>query len=393
SMRKTLEKFPSINDKNLKGSYQYFDAVTSDARLCNEIIHEAVNDYSSVALNYFELTAFETESGKVVAKCMDHLDGKEETITAKYMINASGPWMDELSEKMFQNSAAITAPSKGTHIVLSKKRFPIENAVIFSTVNNDGRLLYTVPWENDTVVVGATDTEYSGPIDTVEVDVSDDEYILKSLNLIVPSLGITKDDIISSFVGIRPLLKDENLSSKDRSREYKIWWVKDLVLNMFGGKLTGFQSMAQKAIRMVKEKGGGGTALVRKQEKEAALVNTDSLPADLVRHIKDRYNQESNKIFHICLENSSATKKLHDNFDIYKAEVIYFARHQSCCHIDDVLGRRLSLSYVLPKLKDKEEVVRRTADILRTECGWNDEEYLSEQKQYLNLLKQKNLYL
>ncbi len=393
SKRKTLEKFPAINGNSLKGSYQYYDAVTNDARLCNEIIHEAIRDYSTTALNYFELTDFNSKSGHVVAKCFDHIEQKEKTITAKYMINASGPWIDELSEKVFQNRTEITAPSKGTHLVLSQKRFPLEDSLLFTTTVNDGRILYTVPWENDTVVVGATDTEYSEGIDEVKVDVADDDYILDSLNQVVPALGISKEDIISSFAGIRPLMKDENLSSKDRSREYKIWWVQDLVLNMFGGKLTGFQSMAAKAIKMIDEIGAKPHVPIKKNEPNSTSLNTDNIPTNIISHLRDNYNKESIKVLQICLENPSAMEKLHPDFNIYKAEVIYFARFQSCYHIDDVLGRRLSLSYVLPKFKEQKEVVRTTADVLRTECDWSEEEYQHEQESYLNLLKQKNLYL
>ena len=243
------------------------------------------------------------------------------------------------------------------------------------------------------MLIGATDTEYSDQIDLTRVDVSDDEYILNAIKHVVPALKISKDDIISSFSGIRPLLKHEKISSKDRSREYKIWWAESLVLNVFGGKLTGFRSMGQKAIKMIAKKCPADSRSI--QEKGHILTDIDfnELPEDFVKLMKEKYSNESPKIFEICLDKPIAMDKLHSEFDIYLAEIIYFARHQSCYHIEDVLGRRLSLSYVMTKVKEQEEIVQKTADILKIECGWNEQEYFHEQKDYINLIKKRNLYL
>ena len=390
---KTLIKFPSLNKKKLKGSFMYFDAVTNDARLCSEIIHESINTHSTTALNYFELISFEKHEDKIKVMCFDHIEGKAVNITAKYMINASGPWLDELSQKIFSSTSRFTAPSKGTHIVLSRNTFPFDCSLLFSAKANDNRWLYSVPWENNTVLIGATDTDYSDQIDKAKVDIADDEYILNAINHIVPALNISRDDIISSFSGIRPLLRHEKISSKDRSREYKIWWTNDQVLNVFGGKLTGFRSMGEKSMNMIAKKCPIDSRPIQEKDHILNDIDFNELPEDFVKLIKEKYANESPKIFEICLEDPTAMDKLHNEFDIYLAEIIYFARHQSCYHIEDVLGRRLSLSYVMTKVKEQEEIVKKTADILKIECGWNEQEYVLEQKNYINLIKERNLYL
>ena len=301
--------------------------------------------------------------------------------------------MDELANKIFSYSKNTIAPSKGTHIVLSKKDFPVDSSLLFSAKANDNRWLYTVPWEFDTVIVGATDTEYSNGIDKVDVEIEDDQYILNAINHIVPSLKISKDDVISSFAGVRPLLKNDAISSKDRSREYKIWWLNDRVLNVFGGKLTGFRSMGEKAVKLIAEKEIISKKSQKKIEQKKMNIKLNELPDKFVLLIKEKYNKESFKIFNICFENPSAIELLHEDFDIYMAEIIYFARHQSCYHIDDLLGRRLSLSYILPKFKDRSEIIRKTAEILSIECCWDEQEYCKEQENYINLINKKNLYL
>ncbi len=391
--KKTLKKYPNLNTVNLKGSYMYYDAVTSDARLCNEIIHKSKDQYSTIALNYFELISYEQKKDCIQLKCIDRIENKEVILSSKYVVNASGPWMDEISKDIFSSNEKITAPSKGSHIILSKKRFPIESSLLFSTMADDNRWLYTVPWEHNTVIIGATDTDYNNAIDEVKVDISDDTYILNAINHIVPDLNISKDDIICSFVGIRPLLKDKSVSSKDRSREYKVWWLNENILNVYGGKLTSFHSMARKSIILLNEKLGANEITKKIISKNKINPNIYDFPKEFISNIKERYNDESDRVFTICKEDRKGLNKLHNDFEIYIAEIIYFIRHQSCYCIDDVLGRRLSLSYVLPKFTEKEKIVDKTAEIFKKELEWNDEKHLQEKAVYLKLLKEKNLYL
>ena len=389
SKGKSLKKYPSINGHGLKGCYSYYDAVTNDARLCNEVIHETIRDHGAKAINYCELKSLETNNDEVIATCHDGIENKDVTIRTKYLINASGPWMDELNKKVFNQASDITAPSKGVHLVFSRTSLPIDDAVIFNT--DDQRMLYTVPWENNTVLVGATDTDYSTGIDKASIDNSDVEYILKAMRTTFPSMQVSEEQIVSVLVGVRPLLNAKNTSSKDRSREYRIWWSQERVLSMFGGKLTGFNTMAKKAIDMMETKKIHRSNTTSNRTERDIDNEIKGIDTQLVSYLQARYQKESTSLLKLCMEQPETMEKLHPELSNYLVEVLYFVRYQSCYHIDDVLGRRLSLSYILPGFKHKMEIITKTAHIMRAEHGWTKEEFNTEIDNYLSLLSRRNL--
>ena len=382
SRKNTLSKYNGINPSKLKCSFSYFDAVTSDARLCNEIIYNSCRNDNATAFNYCELKSIRNNDEYISVLCYDSILKKETTINAEYIVNASGPWIDELNSTFNSEKIKITAPSKGIHIVLSKSKFPYDCSFIFTSITNDNRWIYSVPWENNSVLIGATDTKYDDKIDNVDVNKEDVDYILKAIQNFAPSLNISNSDIISTFSGIRPLLKNENVSSKDLSREYKIWWLNDRILNVFGGKLTGFRSMANISANMLDAK-----SKKTRNKKSVLNINYKNNKDDTFsKHIIKKYLDESERMFSICKENAAAKNKIHQDLDIYIVEVIYFIRYQSCYFLSDLLTRRLSVSYVISSLKNKDEIINKVASILKQENNLTDEEIKNDIFVYKNNL-------
>ena len=384
---KTLKKYKDINSRDLKCSFSYFDAVTSDARLCNEIIYNSCNNSKAIALNYCKLKSLRYTNEFISVKCYDNILKTELNIKAQYIVNASGPWMDELNSTFNSEKIKITAPSKGIHIVLSKSKFPYDCSFVFTSNANDKRWIYSVPWENNSVLIGATDTTYDDKIDNVSVNKEDVEYIIKALQNFAPELNISNADIISSFSGIRPLLKNENVSSKDLSREYKIWWLDDKILNVFGGKLTGFRSMANISANMLDAKSN------RTSKTKIALNNDYNINKndEFSKYIINKYLYESERLFSICEENSNANNKISKDLDIYIVEVIYFIRYQSCYFLSDILTRRLSISYVIASLKNKDEIIKKVANILKKENKLTDEEINNDIFMYEKMCENNSL--
>jgi len=382
SRNNTLTKYKGINPRKLQCSFSYFDAVTSDARLCNEIIYNSCNNNNATALNYCELKSVSKNDEYISVLCYDNILKKETTINTKYIVNASGPWIDELNSTFNAQKIKITAPSKGIHIVLSKSKFPYNCSFIFTSITNDKRWIYSVPWENNSVLIGATDTKYDDKIDNVDVNKEDVDYIIKAIQNFVPALNISHSDIISTFSGIRPLLKNENVSSKDLSREYKIWWLDNRILNVFGGKLTGFRTMANISANMLDAK-----SKKTRNNKSVLDINYKNNKNDnFSKHIIKKYLYESERLFSICEENADAKNKLHQDLDIYIVEVIYFIRYQSCYFLSDVLTRRLSVSYIISSLTNKDEIINTVATVLKQENNLSDEEIKNDIFVYKNNL-------
>jgi glycerol-3-phosphate dehydrogenase len=375
--QKTIEKFPAINQKNLKGSFLFYDAVTNDARLCNEIVAEAQQN-DAIAFNYCELISIEDKKKIFLIHCKDKIENKTREFSAKYIINATGHWTDETLQKLNFENQKIVAPSKGIHLVFSKERFPADEAILFSSYANDGRSMYAVPWENNSVVIGTTDTEKFDNLDEVKADQIDIQYVLNSIQCFAPSLNISEKDILSSFAGLRPLLRDDS-PSKDRARDYKCSWTGERIITIAGGKLTSFHAMAKTAVNKLEDKISFELAATQPLKSlQNKLFTLPDLNNTFIEKIKLNYGNQAKLIFEIISENQNDKEFLHDEIAVSNAEVIYFIRYQNCCHLDDMLTRRLSLSYVLKNLSDKKTIVEKIAAIMAKENNWTGTETIAE---------------
>ncbi len=380
--QQTIEKFPAICQNRLEGSFLFYDALTNDARLCNEVIALAQQE-GAVALNYCEFISAENKAEFVHICCNDKIQNKPVTFSAKYIINATGHWTDETLKKLGVKNPLYIAPSKGIHLVFSKERFPADTAILFSSYANDGRSMYAVPWENNSVVVGTTDTEQLENMDDPKADENDIHYILKSIHSFAPSLGISEKDILGSFAGLRPLLRDDG-PSKDRARDYKCWWSSQRTVSIAGGKLTSFHAMAKTAINRLEEK--LIPSLMPPQTLNPGQDKSYTLTEDLnvfKERIKQKYAGQSELIFEIMNESQDNKYLLHNEIPVSIAEIIYFIRYQNCCHLDDLLTRRLSVSYVLKKFPDSKSIIEKTAGIMAKEYKWTEQEKISKISQYL----------
>lgn len=380
--QQTIEKFPAINPKELNGSFLFYDAVTNDARLCNEIIALA-QQKNAAAINYCEFLSAEDKKDFFLIHYNDKIENIPKTFSAKYIINATGHWTDQTLKKLSCETQGFTAPSKGIHLVFSREKFPADAAILFSSYASDGRSMYAVPWENNSVVIGTTDTEKFDSLDEVKVEENDIQYILNSIQCFAPSLNISEKDILSSFAGLRPLLKDDG-PSKDRARDYKCWWIAERCISIVGGKLTSFHAMAKTAVNRLEEKISPEFPVKKDLKHDQSTSLT--LPKVLNpfnEKIKEQYGMQSELIFNIISEDSGNKEYLHDKISVSVAEIIYFTRYQNCCHLDDLLTRRLSLSYVLKNFADKKSIVEKIASIMAKENHWTEQKKISEISRYL----------
>lgn len=378
----TINFLPSINPHNLKGSFIYFDAVTNDARLTNEVIHQANEKYNSTALNYCEFLSVTDNNLHFDIHCNDHIEKRLINLRAKYIVNSAGPWVDEILGRLNNENASNTAPSKGVHLVFSSEKLPIRSALLFSSYAGDGRMLYAVPWENNSVIVGATDTDYNGNPDQVLADSSDISYILKALNKFLPSLDLKEKNILSMFAGLRPLL-NSGTQSKDRTRDYRCWWSNKRTLNILGGKLTGFHAMASTVIKKISEEltPVQNPLILKKDQKEGVGMRygySDNLKNELF----SKYGDSAINVLKIVSENENFCQPVTTGISIIHAEIIFFIRYHSVFHLEDLMTRRFSLTYVLKNYSNKKEIISKFAEIMKNELNWTEEK---KEKETLSL--------
>ncbi|AUJ61738.1 glycerol-3-phosphate dehydrogenase [Bacillus velezensis] len=257
SAKETLQKEPLVKKDGLKGGGYYVEYRTDDARLTIEVMKEAVK-FGAEPVNYSKVKELLYEKGIVVGVLIeDLLSGKEYKVYAKKIVNATGPWVDELREKDHSKSGKHLQHTKGVHLVFDQSVFPLKQAVYFDTP--DGRMVFAIPREGKTYV-GTTDTVYKQKLEHPRMTVQDRDYVVSSINYMFPELNITADDIESSWAGLRPLIHEEGKDPSEISRKDEIWTSQSGLITIAGGKLTGYRKMAEHIVDLVrdrlKEEGG-----------------------------------------------------------------------------------------------------------------------------------------
>ncbi|WP_397316219.1 glycerol-3-phosphate dehydrogenase/oxidase [Ornithinibacillus gellani] len=250
SPTEALAKEPLIKQDELKGAGYYVEYKTDDARLTIEVLKKAVS-LGALAANYAKVVDFIYDQSDQVAGVMveNRLNGETHKMYAKKIINAAGPWVDELREVDGSKEGKTLHLTKGVHLVFSQDVFPLRQAIYFDTP--DGRMLFAIPRDNKTYV-GTTDTDYTGDISHPVATVKDRDYILDAIHYIFPSVKVDASDVESSWAGVRPLISDgEGKNPGEISRKDEIFISDSGLISMAGGKLTGYRKMAQEAVDVV----------------------------------------------------------------------------------------------------------------------------------------------
>jgi len=205
--------------------------------------------YDALGINYCKVEDFIYENGMIKgANCMDKLSGKPLTIHAKKVVSASGPWVDKLRKEDGSLSGKRLHLTKGVHIVFPYKKFPLKHTTYFD--GPDGRMIFAIP-RGRVTYVGTTDTSYKSRLDRVVATRGDAEYLLNAVQHGFPSIQLAKDDIISNWAGLRPLIHEDGKSPSELSRKDEIFVSDQGLISIAGGKLTGYRKMAQRIVDLV----------------------------------------------------------------------------------------------------------------------------------------------
>lgn len=247
---------PALTTKDMKGSPLYYDCSTDDARLTLENALDAAQS-SATIVTWAKVESFirDPETGRAIgANVRDVLGGGVKQLQAHTIINATGPWTDLTlrdGKPVPAGEAALLRPTKGVHIVVDKARLPVNYAVVCFHPQ-DGRVLFAIPWGEQTYI-GTTDTDYQGDPGDVYADGADVDYLIHAANSYFPTTPITRADVISTWAGLRPLIrpvgKDGRVNESAVSREHEIIVSRDTgVITIAGGKLTTYRKMSAEVV-------------------------------------------------------------------------------------------------------------------------------------------------
>lgn len=391
SAKETLAKNPFVKKDGLKGSGYYVEYRTDDARLTIEVMKKAV-ELGANAINYTKAEHFLYDDNKQVVgvTVTDRLTGKAYDIKGHRVINAAGPWVDKVRKLDYATNNKHLRLTKGIHLVIDKKKFPMEQAVYFDTP--DGRMVFAIPRDKK-VYVGTTDTVYDEAVINPKALESDHNYVIKAINYMFPDVHITEKDIESSWAGVRPLIYEEGKDPSEISRKDEVWFSESGLITMAGGKLTGYRKMAEKLLddvskTLTKETGkkykpvqtkhlpisggdiGGSEQLESFLSKKAKEGNNRfGWTLEEAREIAKRYGSNIDQLFTYAQEHKEQEESTLPN-SLY-AELRYSIQHEAVTTPIDFLLRRTGyLLFDMPYLLEWKDAV---IDEMAKQFHWSDE--------------------
>jgi glycerol-3-phosphate dehydrogenase len=248
SRTETISKEPLVKKDGLKGGGYYVEYRTDDARLTIEVIKAAFENGADL-LNYVKAEEFIYQNKQITGvRVNDMLSNQKLNIYAKKVVNAGGPWVDDIRKKDYSRNNKQLRLTKGVHLVIDQSVFPLRQAVYFDTP--DGRMVFAIPRDGKTYV-GTTDTFFDGKIIHPKMLAKDREYIVNAIQFMFPDAKVTQDDIESSWAGVRPLIYEEGKDASEISRKDEIWEAESGLITIAGGKLTGYRKMAESVVDLI----------------------------------------------------------------------------------------------------------------------------------------------
>jgi len=338
---------------NFTRAFEYSDCAVNDARLVVLNARDAA-DRGAVIRTRTKVLSARREGDLWAVDIEDGKTGERETISARLLVNATGPWVDHvLGDTLGKNNAHNVRLVQGSHIVIRKK-FQHERAYFFQ--NSDGRIFFAIPYEGDFTLIGTTDKDYKG--DPAEAAISDDEidYLCEGASGYFRE-AVTRDDIVWTFSGVRPLFDDGASAAQEATRDYiiKTEGGKDTapLVNIFGGKITTYRRLAQSVLEKIEgflgKRGAawtaseplpGGDFSADDFEKQVQALEKDCrfLPAGMAHRLIRLYGTRARTM----LGKAKSLKDLGKHFgaDVYEAEIRYLMDNEWAKTADDVLWRR-----------------------------------------------------
>lgn len=387
----TSEKAPLLEKANLLGAGYYIEYKTDDARLTIEVLKKAV-ELGTIASNYMKVIDLIYDSGKITGVIVqDGLTNASFPVYAKKIVNATGPWVDSLREIDGSKEKKSLYITKGVHLVFEQSRFPLKQAIYFDT--QDGRMIFAIPREGKTYV-GTTDTPYDGDLMKPDVTKEDCDYLLEAVNSIFPTLQLTRDDVESSWVGLRPLIAEDGKKPGEISRKNEIFIAPSGLLSIAGGKLTGYRKMAEKIVDIItnqlqQEEGivyqksetkslpisggdvGGSGKFPLFKEKKLSQAKQLGISKPVAERLVKRYGSNVDFLFELY-EKMSQIEKIDR---IFLTELNYAIEYEAVIKPVDFFIRRTGMLFF--NVDEVENYKESVMDFMAKKLSWSNEQKLT----------------
>ena len=407
SAREALEREPGLNPEGLLGAAFYYDAQAEYAeRLAVENALSAAR-HGAVVLTYARVERLLQEGGSVVGvEFADLLGGGRHAARAPVTVNVAGPWVDEVLRGGGYGGPRLIGGTKGSHIVVDPFPGAPREEALYVEARRDGRPYFIVPW-NGRYLIGTTDLRYEGDLDHVEATEEEIEYLLDETNHVIPGANLSREDVLFTYSGVRPLPYQPEGEAGSITRRHIIHdhardeRPTDGLVSIVGGKLTTYRNLARQTVNLVYEKLRlpdpgcrtdriplpGGLA-----DDFAAFAAdfkaTSGLSEELAGRLLRVYGTRAPEVLECAGDDASLRMPLSSRASLptglIGAEVVYAFRREMAQTLADVLLRR-SMAGMGPRVAL--DVDEAAAEVARKHLGWSEERAAEEVRRYREFVR------
>ena len=385
SGEEVVELLPALAPRAPSSGYLFYDCQTDDVRLVLTVLGEAER-FGAICANRLEVTGLIERDGRAAGVLARDGDGGEEIeIRAANVVNATGVWADQLRPTELHDEAELPniRPSRGTHITIDHATLPLIGGAIVPA--GGGRTIFALPWLGRTLI-GTTDNDYEGPLEHVKPSGDDMDYLLEATNAFFGS-DLAVGDLSGAYAGVRPLISSgDPKKSVDISRKAELYETSSGMITITGGKLTTFRRMAKMTV----------DRLVERESREAPcrtheiplgqaiavddLPRVEGVPPEAYAHLAGRYGYAAHDVLAVAGERGELAQPIVAGSPDLLAEAAIAVRREQALTLGDVLLRRTRLGLLAARrlTGSDPEPVRRVADVMGRELGWEGDQVARE---------------
>ena len=390
SAGRARERFTGMSRDGLTGAAVFYDGQVELAeRLCVEIAVDAVANGASIRL-HTRVDGLLIEGGRVTGvRFTDALSGEQGEVRGAVVLNVAGPWIDQVLAGTPSKQPRLNGGTKGSHLVVDP--FPgAPTDVVYYESQRDGRLVLVIPWLGR-FMIGTTDIRLDGDPSQARCDIGEAEYLLGEVNALVPDAGLTLDDVLFTYSGVRPLPYEPDKAESSVSRSHSLYdhaphGLPGLI-TVVGGKLTTYRQLAQDAVDTVcKQLGRAAPAC---STKDRVLPGGHggsahvSLPDRREGRLSRLYGSRAAQVRALA-ETPELAAVVHEPSGLIAAELVFAVEQDLAVTLTDVLARRVLLAFEPGHgLESVDEAVR----ILGEHLGWGDDRRAAEVADYTTWLE------
>jgi glycerol-3-phosphate dehydrogenase len=394
-----LEQAPGLNRNGLRAAAIYYDAQVEFAeRLVVENVLSA-KEHGATVITYArvqKLTGQFTDAGLVV-EFIDVRTGRAFAPLGRIIVNAAGPWVDEVLSNGEHPSKRLIGGTKGSHIIVSSFA-GAPSMALYVEAESDKRPFFIIPWDSK-YLIGTTDIRFTGDLDRVEIEDDEIDYLLRETNRVVPPARLTRDSVLYTYAGVRPLPYAENKNEERITRRHFIRESRDQegLLSIVGGKLSTYRNLAEQTVDLIGRK--LGRELPKCSTAGAPLPGAEAdhfhsfpeqfkrdsgLSSQISEHLLRVYGTRAAEVLKVAVQDKALAENFDEATGAIAAEVIFSFQQEMAETLADCLLRRTMVGLNSSVGIGADETA---AAIAREYLGWPESRVQEELTAYRSYVK------